>query len=120
MDKIPAYKKASAEEKKSRILLPAEELLRNQFSIDGFYKNFPFILFMSFLTILYIFMGNFGDRKDRQLKKLNKDVEELHWAIATERAKLLNKSNYTEVLKLSNEIGLANSITPPDIIIAGK
>jgi len=118
MAQIPTYKKASAEEKKSRILPPAKKLLRKQFSIDGFYKNFPFILFMSFLTILYIFMGNFGDRKDRQLVKLYKDVEELQWSIATERAKLLNKSNYTEVLKLSNEIGLANSISPPDIIIA--
>jgi hypothetical protein len=115
----PQYKKATqAEDAKRKLNIPMDNLIKNYFSIDAFYKNIHFFLFMTGLSIIYIFLGQYGESKSRQLKTLKREVEELEWSISIERSKLLNKSNYTEVAKLSNNIGLEESINKPDLIVA--
>ena len=73
---------------------------------------------MSVLTVVYIFIGNYGERKDRQLKNLRKEVEELVWLINTEKATLLNKSNYqnSDMISWFNSSWFAKGDHPAKLI----
>ena len=41
------------------------------------FKNFPFVLFLGFLTILYIANAHYAEKKVRQIQSLQKEIKDV-------------------------------------------
>jgi len=96
--------------------------------IDGSFlnsKNFigqlPFILFLTFLAILYIANRYHAEKVVRETSKIRSEVKELRAEAITITSKLMNISKQSAVARLVNERGLElKESTEPPIVIKKK
>ena len=97
--------------------------------IDGSFlnsKNFigqlPFILFLTFLAILYIANRYHAEKVVRETSKIRSEVKELRAEAITITSKLMNISKQSAVARLVNERGLElkESTEPPTVIKKSK
>jgi len=68
-------------------------------------KNLPFVLFLSFLALIYIANAHYSEKKVREIQNLQKDVSELRWhymAIKSELMYNTKRSEVADVVKTSN------------------
>lgn len=76
-------------------------------------KNVPFLLFLSFLALLYIANGHFAVKNIREINKLQKEVKELHWHYLDEKTELMFRSKMSEVSQDVAPYGLQVPQRPP-------
>ncbi len=97
--------------------------------IDGSFlnsKNFigqlPFILFLTFLAILYIANRYHAEKVVRETSKIRSEVKELRAEAITITSKLMNISKQSAVARLVKERGLElkESTEPPIVIKKSK
>ena len=77
----------------------------------------PFIVFIGFLTMLYIGNRHLAEKSIREINKLSKEVKELSWDFKTIKADLMLKSTQSEVAKKVDTLGLKEPVTPPMKIV---
>lgn len=77
----------------------------------------PFLLFLSFLCMLYIANSHMAVKNIRNIDKLNKEVKELSWEYKSLKADLMFKSKLTEVAKKVDTLGIKELTAPPKKII---
>ena len=78
----------------------------------------PFILFISFLALIYIGNRHSAENNIREIDKLGKEVKELSWDFKTLKADLMFKSKETEVVnRVDTLLKLKVPITPPIKIV---
>lgn len=80
----------------------------------------PFLLFISFLCMLYIANSHMAVKNIRSIDKLNKEVKELSWEYKSLKADLMFKSKLTEVAKKVDTLGIKELTAPPKKIIVGN
>lgn len=83
-------------------------------------SQFPFLLFLVLLAILYITNGNYAEKKLRALSKLNKDLKELRSEYITSKSELMFFSKQSEVAKATAYMGIKESVVPPFKIVIPK
>ncbi|MCD0488426.1 hypothetical protein LPB86_09305 [Pedobacter sp. MC2016-14] len=77
----------------------------------------PFLLFLSFLCMLYIANSHMAVKNIRNIDKLNKEVKELSWEYKSLKADLMFKSKLTEVAKKVDTLGIKELTAPPKKIV---
>ncbi|MET3114767.1 hypothetical protein AAKU52_002506 [Pedobacter sp. CG_S7] len=77
----------------------------------------PFLLFISFLCMLYIANSHMAVKNIRDIDKLSKEVKELSWEYKSLKADLMFKSKLTEVAKKVDTLGIKVLTEPPKKII---
>lgn len=77
----------------------------------------PFLLFISFLCMLYIANSHMAVKNIRDIDRLNKEVKELSWEYKSLKADLMFKSKLTEVAKKVDTLGIKELTEPPRKII---
>lgn len=77
----------------------------------------PFLLFLSFLCMLYIANSHMAVKNIREIDKLSKEVKELSWEYKSLKADLMFKSKLTEVAKKVDTLGIHELTEPPKKII---
>ena len=77
----------------------------------------PFLLFISFLCMLYIANSHMAMKNIRDIDKLGKEVKELSWEYKSLKADLMFKSKLTEVAKKVDTLGIKELTEPPKKII---
>jgi hypothetical protein len=80
----------------------------------------PFLLFISFLCMLYIANSHMAVNNVRSIDKLNKEVKELSWEYKSLKADLMFKSKLTEVAKVVDTLGIKELTAPPKKIIVSS
>jgi hypothetical protein len=80
----------------------------------------PFLLFLSFLCMLYIANSHIAVKNIRNIDKLNKEVKELSWEYKSLKADLMFKSKLTEVAKIVDTLGIKELTEPPKKIIVQR
>ncbi len=80
-------------------------------------RHIPFILFICFLTLLYIANGYYADDKIRKVNKITNELKELRSEYISTRSDLMFKSKQSEVAKAVEPLGLKESAAPPKKII---
>jgi hypothetical protein len=80
-------------------------------------KYMPFFFFLAFLGMLYIANGYFAQSKDRELDTLNTQIKELNTQFQIAKAKLMYLSKESEVARATANMGLKESVIPPDKIV---
>jgi hypothetical protein len=76
-------------------------------------NNVPFLLFLSFLALIYIANGHFAVKNIREINDLEKEVKELHWHYLDEKTELMFRSKMSEVSQSVAPYGLQVPQTPP-------
>ncbi|MCK5400467.1 MAG: S-adenosyl-methyltransferase [Flavobacteriaceae bacterium] len=89
-------------------------VLRGTFLIsDDSFKNWRFIIFLSFLAIIMIASSHSADRKVYEIAQLNEEVKELRSAFVDGRSKLMKLKMESTVIKKLVDKGLSPSDIPP-------
>lgn len=100
--------------KKPRIRL--KELIDGTILVrDDIKKQLPYVLFLTFLGIIYIGNRFYAERLVRQINELKTEVSNLRSEQITTTAELMNISRPSEVEALVRErnLGLSESVDPP-------
>lgn len=76
-------------------------------------SNIPFFLFLTFLAVLYIANGHYGDKTIRKINKVSKDLKELQYEYKTLKADVMFRSKESELVKAVAPLGLKTLEEPP-------
>jgi len=89
-------------------------------SHDESIRFLPFLLFISFLGILYIGNGYYAESKIRRLNTLNDEIRDLRSEYIISKAELMQVSKQSEVAKAAAYLGLKENIVPPMKIVVSN
>jgi hypothetical protein len=87
---------------------------------EAFSKQLPYILFVSFLAVIYIGNRYHAEKVVRDLDKIQQEVKDLRAESITTASELMIMSRQSEVVKLVQKEGLElkESLVPPKKIKA--
>lgn len=117
------------EEKKEQKIIPEKQNDQTErgffnlfFSSEAFtqesvIRNFPFIIFMVMIGMVYISNRHFSEKNVRDIEKTNRELKEMRSEYMSTQEELMYRSKQTEVAKRVEEIGLKESIVPPQKIV---
>ncbi len=93
-------------------------VLANQLII----KQLPYILYLTFLAVIYIGNRYHAEKIVRETTRLKKEIQELRAESISTSAELMYKSTKTQVLKAIREknLGLEEAVVPPGKIVVDK
>ncbi len=85
-------------------------------------EQFPLILFLTFLALIYIGNRYQAEKIVRETNRLKKEIQELRAESISISAELMYKSTKSQVLEAIQEqgLGLEESRVPPKKIVVGK
>ncbi|HFA51660.1 MAG TPA: hypothetical protein ENJ95_21815 [Bacteroidetes bacterium] len=69
-------------------------------------KNLPFVLFLGFLTVIYIANAHLAEKQIREIQTLRKDVKELKREYNSLKSEIMFKSRLAEIEEQVKGIGL--------------
>jgi hypothetical protein len=75
--------------------------------------NIPFFLFLSLLTLVYIYNGHFAEKTIKDINRTARELKELQYEHKTIRSELMFQSKESEVVKAVQPLGLRELIQPP-------
>jgi hypothetical protein len=84
---------------------------------DKTLKHLPFIIFLTFMAILYIANGYYADDKIREVNKLSNDIKEKHSEYISTTSELMFASKQSEVARSAESMGLKEPVVPPTKIL---
>lgn len=76
-------------------------------------KYLPHILFIFFLTLLYIGNSHYAEKSTRKINRLETEVEDLRADYTTLKAEYMLSGKQSEVARSVSKMGLKESISPP-------
>ena len=80
-------------------------------------RNFPFFLFLSLLAVVYIYNGHFADKTVRNIKTLNKELDELNYEYKTLKSEVMFRSKQSELSRAVEPYGLKELVAPPVVLV---
>ncbi len=82
-------------------------------SHNDFAKQIPFIFYIGFLCMLYIFNSYKAESKVREINKLSNELKELRSEYITTKSDLMHLSKQSQIAQLAKNISLYESINAP-------
>lgn len=79
-------------------------------------KNWPFLIYLSLLTLLMIASSHSADRKAHRLSELREEVHELSSRYIELHSQLMNESLESKVVERAADIGLTAPKQPPVLL----
>lgn len=76
-------------------------------------KNTPFFLFLSLLTVLYIYNGHFAEKTIKDINRSSRELRELQYEYKTMQSELMFQSKQSELVKAVEPLGLRELTGPP-------
>jgi len=77
----------------------------------------PFLIFLTFIGLLYIFNSNYANRSIISISRTKKQIEEQRFEYINTKSKLMHTTRQTEIAKRLQVRGLKESKTPPRKIL---
>lgn len=91
--------------------------LKNMISHRWLVKNFPFLIFLSVLALIYIYNGHYADKTLRDINKVSNDLKELQYEYKTLKSEVMFRSKQSELVKAVEPMGLKELMVPPIVLI---
>lgn len=85
-------------------------------SYKNLVKNIPFIFFLSFIAILYIYNGHLADKLNIRIGKLEKNITSLENEHKSIKSEVIFYSKMSEMIKAVEPLGLKELNELPGII----
>lgn len=83
-------------------------------------KNLPFVLFVSFLILIYIANAHLSEKKVRRIQALQKEIQEIRWHYMSIQSELMYTTRRAEVANAVSEQGLKIPHGTPKKIVVSK
>ncbi|MBT8263508.1 MAG: S-adenosyl-methyltransferase [Bacteroidia bacterium] len=83
---------------------------------DDAFRNWRFIIFLSFLALIMIASSHSADKKVHKIAELSNEVKELKSEYVDIRMKLMQTKLESRIIKAMSARGLKPSVTPPQKI----
>jgi len=115
--KKPKVKEVTPESTNSTVVFFKRLFTEGGVSKEAATEMLPFLLYISFLCMLYIANSHMAMKNIRSIDKLNKEVKELSWEYKSLKADLMFKSKLTEVAKKVDTLGIKELTEPPKKIM---
>lgn len=80
-------------------------------------RYMPYILFIAGIALFYIGNSHFAEKNVRQIDRLEKEVEDLRANYTSLKADYMVDSKQSEVAKNVAELGIKESLQPPEKVI---
>ena len=97
---------------------PLFDLLNGRFlSRPKFLDQLPFMLYLCGMAILYIAYGYFTESTVKQIYRVDAELKELKSEYLTSQSELQQIRQQSNIASAIREIGLTESVTPPQKII---
>lgn len=87
------------------------------FSAEWVLKNLPFVLFLGFLTLMYIANAHYAEKRTREIIRLQKEVDDLKLEYNSLKSEINYSSRRTELSKALRDKGLNADLRHPKKII---
>jgi hypothetical protein len=113
----------SSEPKKSTLGKGIFSVFERRIKIESYFEEgfpvyyVPKIMFAMLLGILYISNTHYGEKTIRKINAIQAEVEDLRADYTTMKADLMYASKQSEVAKKVKDLGLRESLTPPNKIV---
>ena len=92
--------------------------IQNYFNYETIVRNFPFLLFLVGLAMIYIGNIHFAEKTIRQTNQIELHFKELKWEYMSTKAELMYKSKQSQVAKMVAPLGLKELTSPPKVLKA--
>ena len=79
-------------------------------------RQLPFILYLTFFGVLYIYNGHWANKTIRQIQLAEKEIRELQYEYITAKGELLARSKPSEVSKAVAPLGLKELTGSPWVL----
>jgi cell division protein FtsL len=79
-------------------------------------KQIPFLIFLAFLAVLYIYNGHTADKTIRKINTLAKEVKELQWEYKDLKSDVMFRSKPSEMVKVLEPAGLTELQESPYVL----
>jgi len=89
-------------------------------SAELIFKNLPFVLFLSFIAMIYIANAHYSEKKVRQIQTLQAELKQQRWQYMSLKSELMYQSKRSEVIKKVKPLGLKASKKRPNKIVVNK
>lgn len=107
----------TAQKPKRRMVNPLKGVFTGSFLVsEQWSKNWPFIIYLSFLALIMISSSHSADRKVHEIARLRAQMKELSSEYIDTRSRLMVESMEYKVTQKASELGLEKSDQPPVII----
>lgn len=73
----------------------------------------PFILFIAFLTIMYIGNTYFAYKHIREINKIRNELKEIRFEYISAKSELINSTKQSEIVRKLEGTGIKESTAPP-------
>jgi len=85
---------------------------------DGFpVKHLPKILFVVFLSLVYISNTHYAEKTTREINRAQSEVEDLRADFTTLKSDMMFASKQSEVARRVKPMGLQQSVKPPSKVV---
>ena len=92
---------------------PKLEWRKMLLSYQWIVKNTPFFLFLSLLTVLYIYNGHVAEKTIKDINRSSRELKELQYEYKTIQSELMFQSKQSELVKAVEPLGLKELSQPP-------
>ncbi len=79
-------------------------------------KQVPFLFFLAFLAVVYIYNGHLADKTVRKINLLAKEVKELQWEYKSLKSEVMFRSKPSELSKALKPLGLGELNETPYVL----
>lgn len=83
------------------------------FNYQWVVTNIPFFLFLSLLTVLYIYNGHLTEKTIKEINKTMRELKEVQYEYKTIRSELMFRSKQSELIRAVEPMGLKPLALPP-------
>ena len=81
------------------------------FSYRWIIKNTPFVLFLSFLAVIYIANGHMADNRVRKINDVGRKLKDLQYEYKMQKSDMMFKSRESEMIKAVQPLSLGMDST---------
>ena len=89
-------------------------------SAELVFKNLPFILFLSFMAMIYIANAHYSEKQVREIQILQSELKQQRWQYMSLKSELMYQSKRSEVIKAVKPLGLKVNKKRPNKIIVNR
>jgi len=97
-------------------LLSGQASWKRWLNYQSLVRQIPFILFLAFLAVLYIYNGHYADKTIRNINLTAKEVKELRYEYIAVKSKVMYQSKQSELVKAAEPLGLKELVESPVVL----
>jgi hypothetical protein len=100
-------------EKQTESTGPSINVLKLFISQQRLVKNIPFFIYLSFLTVMYIYNGHQAEKTIKDISRTSKELKDLQYEFKMIRKDWMFQTQQSEIIKTVEPLGIKEILEAP-------